>query len=170
MSIIVILIVIIFGIFGAAFDDDPVARSVVVAPECVAATESTEEQADGCGAPENNEWIPVDVGGIQGVIVTESDSPLFTEGEGYWTPTVAEIADTEDAIQHEQGGLDHIRQYVGFIEDGERKIYVNGFCDAFGIDWETVPVMVDDGGDCYFTAVYNVDSEGLEWFTFNGDA
>ncbi len=176
MSLIILIIVILFGAFSS---EVPVATEVMVDPvevqDCGTVTETDGEASDGCIDPaETGAWEVVQIGAIEGVIAPEIDgwtfSWMFTDVDGYWTPSKAEIADAEDAIQHEQGGLEHTRQYVGFLEDGERKIFINGFCDAVGYDWEHEPVLVDDGGDCYFTAVYNVDSEGLEWFTFNGEA
>lgn len=127
-------------------------------------------------APSQWVWEEVSVGEIQGVIVPEeaASSLLFgtypdLEFGDYWTPTLMDVEAAEAAIAAEQGELDHMRQYAGFIEDGERKVFVNGFCDALGVDWTTERVLVDDGGDCYFTAVYNVDQDELEMFRFNGE-
>jgi hypothetical protein len=170
MSLIIFILAIIFGLGGGAFDDDPVARRVDVPPECVVATESTGEQGDGCGAADRDDWNIVEIDGVQGAIVTETNGPLFIDSDAYWTPSVVDIADAETAILQDEGELGHTRQYVGFLEDGQRKISINGFCDDMGYDWEHEPVVVDDGGDCFFTAVYDMETGALEWFTFNGDA
>lgn len=175
MSLIV-LIFIIIGFFGAVATDEPPARPVAepVAtvevessePVCIV-VDDTDLREDGCS--EFFGWQPVQVGDIEGVIVTEDDGALFIGIEGHWTPTAAGIVDAEAAIAADHGLLDHTRQYVGYIEGGERKIFVNGFCDDFGIDWQTEPVLVDDGGECYFTAVYNLDAGELERFDYNGE-
>lgn len=128
-------------------------------------------------APGDEEWRPVTVGDIEGVIVAPSDAGLFVdslglelEDDAYWRPTVGDAGAAERALAEEAGELEHMRQYAGFIESGERKIYINGFCDAFGVDWRERPVLVDDGGDCFFMAIYNVDAAELERFRFNGEA
>jgi hypothetical protein len=122
------------------------------------------------------EWEEITVGEITGVIVPEaaassllaSTFPELRNGD-FWTPTLMDVEAVESAIAAEQGQLDHMRQYAGFIENGERKVLVNGFCDAMGIDWTTERVLVDDGGDCFFTAIYNVDRAALETFHFNAE-
>jgi hypothetical protein len=63
-----------------------------------------------------------------------------------------------------------MRQYLGLVIDGDRKIYVNGFCDDMGRNWYAEYVAVDDGGDCFFGGMYNVDTAELEYFSFNGFA
>lgn len=122
------------------------------------------------------EWEEVTVGEIEGVIVPEAaaSSLLFgtypdLEYGDYWTPTMMDVEAAEAAIASEKGDLDHMRQYAGFIENGDRKVYVNGFCDALSIDWTSEPVLVDDGGDCFFTAIYNIERTELEMFRFNGE-
>ncbi len=122
------------------------------------------------------EWEEVTVGEIKGEIIPEaaassllsSTYPDLEYGD-YWTPTLMDVEAAEAVIATEQGVFDHMRQYAGFIENGERKIFVNGFCDALGIDWTSERVLVDGGGDCFFTAIYNVDQSGLETFRFNGE-
>lgn len=126
--------------------------------------------------PDGREWEEVSVGEIQGVILPEraASSLLFgtypdLEYDDYWTPTLTDVEAAEAAIAAEQGQLDHMRQYAGFVENGERKVFVNGLCDAFGTDWTSERILVDDGGDCFFTAVFNVDQSELETFRFNGE-
>lgn len=124
---------------------------------------------------ESWEWEQIAVGEISGVIIPErAASSLLSsrfpgvESEDFWTPTLTDVEAVETGIAADQGQLDHMRQYVGFIESDERKVLVNGFCDALGIDWRSAPVLVDDGGECFFTAIYNVDRDELETFRFNG--
>lgn len=125
---------------------------------------------------EGGEWEEVTIGDIQGVIIPAHDAGSLVHGTkpeapegGFWTPAIAHLESAEAAIAAERGQLDHMRQYAGFIEDGERKVFVNGFRDALGIDWTTERVLVDDGGDRFFTAIYNVDRDELEMFRFNGE-
>ena len=79
---------------------------------------------------------------IEGVIVAETDGPQFIGADGYWTPSVEDVTAVEDAIADEQGELDQVRQYLGYVVDGERKIFVNGFCDDWDTDWRSEPVIV----------------------------
>ena len=165
------IILILLGFFGFATTAEPV---VVDGPDCGGVT-TEGEASDGCSSPDAVAvWEVVQVGGVEGVIVSEVNGPMFrmffTDVDSYWTPTVDDVTAAENAIAAEQGELEHMRQYVGFLENGEQKIYINGFCDAFHMNWQTEPVFVDDGGECYFNAVYNTETYELESFNFNGEA
>ena len=118
---------------------------------------------------ESGQWEMVTLDGIEGVIVAPTEVGGFGVPGPYWTPGQADIARVEEAILAAEGNLDHYRQYAGFTENGDPKILVNGFCNAEP-DWTSQIVFVMDGGECYFTAMYNVDTERLESFTFNGEA
>lgn len=165
MILIVILIIVLFGTVPFGFGHEP------EEPECVAVSATTGESSDGCGAaPASDSWQLVRIGEVEGVIVTEADAALFVGAGAYWTPTLAELQGADAALTWEEGSLEHRRQYAGFIEAGGPKILINGFCDDHGIDWRQTPVLVLDGGDCSFTAVYAVDTDSLERFDFNGEA
>ncbi len=71
------------------------------------------------------------------------------------------------ALSGKLGGYQ--RQYLGFVENGHRKLYGNFFCQSFG-DWKTGLVMVDDGGDCYFSFVFDLDDGTYSQFMINGEA
>jgi len=44
-------------------------------------------------------------------------------------------------------------QFVPVVNvKGEKTVWINAFCDAFGNDWKKDIVLVMDGGNCYFTA------------------
>lgn len=62
------------------------------------------------------------------------------------------------------------RQYLGLMRNNRRVIYVNFFCDAFKKDWKTVPVAVNDGGDCFFNVTYDVDRTTFDDLQVNGEA
>jgi len=48
-------------------------------------------------------------------------------------------------------------QIVPFVNTrGEKEVWINGFCNAFGTDWQTEIVQVFDGGNCYFTMRINL--------------
>lgn len=157
-----ILVLLIFGFVAFVQTDDQVATAPATTVTIAAP-----------GA----EWRSVTVGEVEGVIVASEDAPLFVDSLGldldenaFWRPSATQVATAEAALAEEAGALDHTRQYAGFMESGDRKIFINGFCDDHGIDWRQQPVLVDDGGDCYFTAISNVDTGEIERFRFNGES
>lgn len=162
MSILAIIFVLIFGFFST--DVTAISSTPVVArPTCAPTTTGCVDEVTDAS------WTTVTIGGVEGVIAPETVAADFGY-EGGWVPTVEQVTAAEAAITAEQGELDHDRQYVGFTEDGQQKIFVNGFCDSFDMDWQHTPILVMDGGDCFFGAAYNVETSELEWFSFNGDA
>lgn len=156
MAILAIIVFFVFGIFSTGVSTETIEVQQVCAP-------SSSECAQG------DAWSPVTIDGVEGVIASDTTAEAFGYGGG-WVPTVEQVTVAEAAISAEQGPLDHYRQYVGFTENGQQKIYINGFCDTWDTDWRTTPIVVMDGGDCYFGAVFNVDTGDLESFIFNGDA
>ena len=132
MSIFLILIVLILGVFSTDMQAEPACGSEGCAVEVVTLEEP---------------WEPVFFDGFEGVIVPASAAPQFML-DGGWTPTLEQVTAAEVAIADAEGELDHDRQYVGFTEDGEQKIHINGFCDDFGQDGRQTPIFVMDGGEC----------------------
>jgi hypothetical protein len=155
MSILIIIILILVGAFG--FE--------------VAVESGCQPVEDGCiETVTSTTWMPVEVDDVPGVIVAEEDGPRFLAADGFWTPLIDDLEAAEFAVAVEHGDLDHLRQYVGFIENGQQKIYINGFRDSVDLDWMSEPVVVEDGGEAFFQAVFNVESGELERFQFNGEA
>ena len=171
-----ILLLLYFVLFGvAAVDDQPVAQ---VERQTTAAIQPT---------PPSGVWEQAIDDDFRGVIVPGADAAEFArdvgwdESEGYWTPSSADVAmleaEMEDAWAAEappavrdENLRNHIRQYVGVIEDGERRVVVNAFCDALGIDWRSDPVVVADGGACYFQATWDVERAEFRALMVNGEA
>lgn len=121
--------------------------------------------------PEGAGWVEVSGDGYDGVIVSIDDADGFiSSDEGYWMPTAEVIAAAEAALAVVEPDLEQIRQYAGVVQDGDQKVFINGFCSTSGSDWRTQIVRVEDGGECYFSAMYNVDRDELESFGFNGQA
>lgn len=119
--------------------------------------------------PEGASWVEVTGDGYEGVIVSIDAADGFGSSvEGFWMPTAEDVAAAEAALSERESDLEHTRQYAGVIQDGDRKVFINGFCDSFGLDWRTKIIAVDDGGECYFNAMYNLDLNELDWFRFNG--
>lgn len=118
------------------------------------------------------EWTSVRVNGNEGVILLPGAAPELIQGsgvepEGYWHPRQEHLLAAEDALADQSQGH---RQYAGFIENGERKVYINAFCDDLGIDWKRNVVFVADGGPCYWQAIYNVTTDEIEMLVVNGQA
>ena len=103
--------------------------------------------------------------------------------EGNWQPLPQDIATLEAVLPEYlrtaaaprspelwQKSSSYKRQYAGMLENGNLLIHMNAFCDAVGQDWQQEPVVVMDGGDCYFTLVYNVQTGTFERLNINGDA
>jgi hypothetical protein len=146
----------VFGVYGVFGSPD--------GPECAT--------PDGCGQVIVDEWAPVTINGNEGVVLPEGAAPDLIQGSGiepagYWSPHQEDLVAAEDALADQSHGY---RQYAGFIEDGERKIYINAFCDDPGMDWKRNVVFVMDGGACYWQAVYNVDTGEVEMLIVNGEA
>lgn len=54
--------------------------------------------------------------------------------------------------------MSYSKQLVPFINvKGEREVWVNVFCRKKGSYWKTRPVIVFDGGPCYFKLTINLD-------------
>jgi hypothetical protein len=52
---------------------------------------------------------------------------------------------------------------------GEKEVYVNGFCMELS-NWQTQIVFVDDGGSCFFQFYINLTKKTFDRFAVNGDA
>ena len=79
---------------------------------------------------------------------------------------------------------DYVRQYVGFISPaGERMLWVNALCAVLeqpverngeytmeAWPWQKELILVDDGGDCYWSILINLDERTYSNFLVNGNA
>jgi hypothetical protein len=129
----------------------------------------------------------------KGVIFSEKETEQFAakalKGEilgPYWTPTGAEIKRARLALTTYIGRFgknrstsltnelgDYRLQYLGYTDRNEKYVFINGLCKEFwqtnGV-WKTEPVVVFDGGDCYFRARYRVLDSKIVRFEVNGDS
>lgn len=113
----------------------------------------------------------VEVNGHPGVILKVATYRHEVDG---WTPTLDDLQAAEDAVLTAPAGrrepqIDGYRQYVGIIEDGQRKIVVNSMCMELD-GWTEGYIEVGDGGSCFWQAVYNVETGELESLVVNGEA
>ena len=62
------------------------------------------------------------------------------------------------------------RQYFGVRTARRRTVYANFFCADHGKNWRIEPIVVKDGGDCYFRVEYDVDKRTFSTLVINGEA
>lgn len=118
------------------------------------------------------------------------------EGSGFWTPTLAEVTELEqklpDYLLQRLGDQPYNpwgtgsaaiplwkkaplykRQYVGVTKEGVHVIHVIFFCALdFGrpYNWHVYPLVVFDGGDCFFRIDYDPKSGLFSDLGVNGEA
>ncbi|HYM32435.1 MAG TPA: hypothetical protein VEU47_14115 [Candidatus Cybelea sp.] len=127
-----------------------------------------------------------------GVIFSSSQAERIAKGwpepsvaGDYWTPSAAEIADLERVLPGYLAEFDdararaiagklatYKRQYLGYVDHGEKFIWVNAFCDDFAsqTDWTERLVVVLDGGTCFFNVRYSAARMRFERLMINGEA
>ncbi|MBI3125908.1 MAG: hypothetical protein HYZ10_16040 [Ignavibacteriales bacterium] len=128
---------------------------------------------------------------LSGVIFSEKQTKEikllpFSEKKEFWTPTKSDVEELEkylpvwiskNELDVAKGILKDLknykRQYLGFLENGKRFIYVNAFCKSFyknDKSWRTHFVFVMDGGSCFFQIIYDCDKKSFSRFLINGIA
>ncbi|HYF61509.1 MAG TPA: hypothetical protein VD886_01765 [Herpetosiphonaceae bacterium] len=124
-----------------------------------------------------------------GVIVPAEQGDLFyrnlngRSAPGYWTPSEAQVNQLEQALPNYlrdaapersadlwQKVAPYKRQYIGIVQDDQEMIYVNAMCSMDDDSWQTEPVMVMDGGDCFFNVTYDPLRGQFSDLSINGDA
>ena len=133
------------------------------------------------------------VSGHATILTGKSALPLFNPCSrnppahitGYWTPAVSDIQQLErDAPTYLKAQkrttpkmmVKHYRQYAGFIQQGRKMIYVNGFQDpedrgypSHGhTQWQSEPVVACDGGPSYYGMEYDIQTRQFYHLEFNG--
>jgi hypothetical protein len=116
---------------------------------------------------------------------------LNDEDITYWTPTAADVELAEQAFQAEVVSRlaetptddsvlyyveevnelipDYNRQYFGFVQDGQRRIYGQYFCPEID-GWGETLMMVEDGGACVVEFIYDLNTDTLLMFIIHGEA
>lgn len=123
---------------------------------------------------------------IKGVIVPKEYFQGKDPNSGnYWTITDFDFENLENRLEKYlrneadlQGYTDlpdkfrkHSRQYVGKIEDGKKIIFINFFCWHHDFDyWKRDLVIVLDGGDCFFSLEYDIQTKKFSELWINGEA
>ena len=63
------------------------------------------------------------------------------------------------------------RQYFPVVNSaGQKEVWVNCFCNDFDKNWRSNMLIVQDGGNCYFSLTINLVTKKISRFIVNGDA
>ena len=124
--------------------------------------------------------------GYEAVIIPEGQAPQYIQAmfgrqeSAYWTPSQDDILKMEEQLNIYlqnfvgQNVLKNLssykRQYIGVVKEESKLLLGNYFCEASGIDWKQQPVIVDDGGNCYFQTELDMDSGQIIYFMVNGES
>jgi hypothetical protein len=156
--------------------------TVVLMGLCFASAQATPAKAD-------EPFEVVKTGEFEGVIVAREKADDFMkafsgiEEKETWTPGRTDVLKLEKGIESflkkaaPKGSQDlwtkipkYKRQYIGIMRKGRKVIFVNFFCDALNMNWKAAPVVVEDGGDCFFNVLYDPASAAFSDLRINGDA
>lgn len=107
---------------------------------------------------------------------------------GFWAPSRQEVLSAERELEAylskpncaTRDTLDHyFRQYIGFIRNGRRFLYVNALHDSVRNDfsvvgespgWPLIPIVVCDGGDSFWGVEFDVEAQTFQNLECNGGA
>lgn len=169
-----------------------VAALVVAASACGADT-ATESVASTSTAPTSTDtststspsspWEVVEGDGYTGVITHGSLDQWgpTVSSQQEWTISLVEIAALEEALPDGLRAIDedaiiprlptYTRWYVGVFRGPDRREQIHAMyaCRRDESWLERVP-MVADGGDCYFSLVYDRESRTVDQIVVNGEA
>jgi hypothetical protein len=104
----------------------------------------------------------------------------------YWTPSESQVLELEQRLpdflkssKEPRANLipsklgKYKRQYYGFTAHGKKHIFLNAFCSSvfYPSDyWKSHFVLVMDGGECYFQAIYDPAEKQFTSVWVNGYA
>lgn len=118
--------------------------------------------------------------GFAGAIVPERDAPgLSPHEQGYWTPAEADVLAFEAGLGAflegaapalGQRATAYTRQYAGLLRDGRRLLYASFLCDTYGEPWWREPLLVLDGGDCFFQLTFDLERGSYGNLMISGEA
>jgi len=117
----------------------------------------------------------------QAEIGYELDYPF----EHYWTPNADDVAELEarlipyleQTVREQDRNYNfwrnlatYKRQYFGVLKATDPYIWANYFCEADIGDWEHNLIIVADGGNCFFSVLYDVANQQFSDLRINGQA
>ena len=99
----------------------------------------------------------------------------------FWIPSAASVRAAEKALPEALRATAHkidlrncYRQYLGIVSGGKKLIYVNAFSGTVFVheplrkSWKSEAMMVCDGGDVFWGAVFDPATNAFTDFQFNG--
>lgn len=102
-----------------------------------------------------------------------------------WEPTLGDMNDAEtdlaqisglsekdpDPSRHIDNPRDYYRQYLAVQVNGKRRIYLNALCSVDqDANWRKRLIVVVDGGNCFWHAIYDPSTRIFSDLTINGRA
>jgi hypothetical protein len=148
--------------------------------------------------PQSSENALVETAEYTGVIISENGAAEFSylfdqDSTSFWEPTADDVSKAEACIRQYLLSLEdnpeldtyqkeniafilenlkeYRRQYVGIEVDGEKRIWCNAFLGDFSfLNWEHVPVDVDDGGNRFWQIEYDLLKDECVNFYVHGEA
>lgn len=171
------LVIVAFGVAGCPENkpappppaDDPPAKSAKPAATTLSTVRAPGPDFERFAMPK-----------VQGLVVgAGAAAPFYAEITGgtsprYWTPEKGQLVDLETRLPGylrakappgsgpRKDLASYRRQYVGIERDGRSYIFVNAFCETNRRDWTRKPIVVEDGGDCYFQVEFDPDRRRFE--------
>jgi hypothetical protein len=102
----------------------------------------------------------------------------------FWTPKKSDVLEAEEKLtpflqsalkdpEERESILKHFksykRQYVGRVIQGKKEIFINFFCDSYHApEWTSRPVLVLDGGACFFQVHFSMEKKTFFDLQVNG--
>lgn len=142
------------------------------------------QQLTGCKSrPDKATIVLVRGEGFTGAIFpAEKKLYVFGPAAQSWTPSESDVRSSEkelpsflsrsalqspDALVISKSLSSYKRQYAGIVANGQKEIFINLFCNAFGTDWTKEPVIVLDGGSCFFQVRFSMKTRSFDNLQIN---
>jgi hypothetical protein len=111
------------------------------------------------------------------------ESPIAGDISGYWTPTIDDAREMEQALpgylKHSEVHRpfsDYYRQYVGIIAGNKRLVFVSAFAPPSGVrekdfipaDWRDRPVIICGGSTDAWRVAFDPQTKQFSHWNVNG--
>ena len=131
---------------------------------------------------QNQTSTTIETDKVKGIICADAQQWEFRfKGKKFWIPTKEQVLSAEAEIERFLKDKPPVqspnlwqklprykRQYVGYIINGQKKIFCNFYCTEEALSCD--PVVYSDGGDCFFRIKYDVKGQKVEEISINGVA
>jgi hypothetical protein len=109
------------------------------------------------------------------------ESPIAGDITGYWSPTISDAGQMEQALpaylEHSEVHRpfsDYYRQYVGIIANGKRLVFVSAFAKDHAEDWARdqgwlrKPIIVCGGSTDFWRVAFDPETKQFSHWDVNG--